>query len=199
MRKSALMAFRAPAERILDLVGQEPLEMIELGCNTALLGLHIAGRLPRAQVTGFDEVAELIEVAEENLALAIWANAEVDMEVEKSSLHRLPVPDSCADIVFSFSSMHRWKHPVETLKEASRICRPNGTVVLCDSNRHADEGFITFILQFVKESGDHFMRQLQAAYTKAEAKALLLEAGLDDWYVIEEDLGLIMSSRPLNG
>jgi ubiquinone/menaquinone biosynthesis C-methylase UbiE len=127
----------------------------------------------------------------------VWANSAGDVEFEMAKLNRLPFPDDSADIVFSFSSLHRWRRPVETLKECARICKPDGVVIIEDMNRHAEEGHITFILQFVKEGGDEFMRSLQAAYTRDEAAELLQEAGLTDWQVVEEDLGLVISSRPL--
>jgi hypothetical protein len=41
------------------------------------------------------------------------------------------------------------------------------------------------------------MRSLQSGYCRDEAVALVKEAGLEDWHVIEEDLGLVISSRPL--
>lgn len=199
MRRSALMAYKEPAERIISHVTPNTTEMVEIGCNTGLLGLHLAGRLPKVQISGFEEIGNLVEVAEDNLTLAVWANAEGDLDFEKTRLHRLPLPDNSADIVYSFSSLHRWLRPVETLREAARICRPDGIVIIHDSNRHADEGHITFILQFIKDGADQFMHQLQSAYTRDEAEQLLAEAGLDGWQVREEDLGLVISSRPLEG
>ncbi len=198
MRKSALMAYKRPAERILAHVTRDTTELIEVGCNTGLLSLHIAGKLPEVAVSGVEEVPNLIEVAEDNLTLAVWSNTSGDVEVELAKLNRLPFPDQSADIVYSFSSFHRWARPVEALKECARICKPDGLVLIEDVNRHAEEGHITFILQFVKDGGEEFMRQLQAGYTKDEVRDLLDQAGLTDWQVVEEDLGLIITSRPLN-
>ncbi|MFF7730788.1 class I SAM-dependent methyltransferase [Streptomyces sp. NPDC008001] len=197
MRRSALMAYKRPSDRILANVRKGMTDLVEVGFNTGLLSLHVAGKLPDLAVSGAEENQNLVDVAEDNLTLAVWANSAGDVEFEMAKLNRLPFPDDSADIVFSFSSLHRWRRPVETLKECARICKPDGIVIIEDMNRHAEEGHITFILQFVKEGGDEFMRSLQAAYTPDEAAALLREAGLTDWQVAEEDLGLVISSRPL--
>ncbi|WP_369198240.1 class I SAM-dependent methyltransferase [Streptomyces djakartensis] len=197
MRRSALMAYKRPSDRILANVRAGMTDLVEVGFNTGLLSLHVAGKLPDLAVSGVEENQNLVDVAEDNLTLAVWANSAGDVEFEMAKLNRLPFPDDSADIVFSFSSLHRWRRPVETLKECARICKPDGVVIIEDMNRHAEEGHITFILQFVKEGGDEFMRSLQAAYTRDEAAGLLREAGLADWQVVEEDLGLVISSRPL--
>lgn len=197
MRRSALMAYKRPSDRILANVRDGMTDLVEVGFNTGLLSLHVAGKLPDLAVSGVEENQNLVDVAEDNLTLAVWANTAGDVEFEMAKLNRLPFLDDSADIVFSFSSLHRWRRPVETLKECARICKPDGVVIIEDMNRHAEEGHITFILQFVKEGGDEFMRSLQAAYTREEAAELLREAGLTDWQVVEEDLGLVISSRPL--
>jgi ubiquinone/menaquinone biosynthesis C-methylase UbiE len=197
MRRSALMAYKRPSDRILANVRDGMTDLVEVGFNTGLLSLHVAGKLPDLAVSGVEENQNLVDVAEDNLTLAVWANTTGDVEFEMAKLNRLPFPDDSADIVFSFSSLHRWRRPVETLKECARICKPDGVVIIEDMNRHAEEGHITFILQFVKEGGDEFMRSLQAAYTREEAAELLREAGLTEWQVVEEDLGLVISSRPL--
>lgn len=197
MRRSALMAYKRPADRIVANVREGMTDLVEVGFNTGLLSLRVSGKLPDLAFSGVEEIQNLVEVAEDNLTLGVWSNMAGDVEFELSKLNRTPFPDDSADIVFSFSSLHRWRRPVETLKECARICKPDGAVIIEDVNRHAEEGHITFILQFVKDGGDQFMRSLQAGYSPDEARGLLEEAGLSDWLVTEEDLGLVISSRPL--
>ncbi|MEJ8637056.1 methyltransferase domain-containing protein [Streptomyces sp. NPDC006475] len=197
MRRSALMAYKRPTERVLAAHRDGMTDFVDIGFNTGLLSLHISGRLPEVAVSGVEEHNNLVDVAEDNLTLCVWSNMAGDVEFEHSKLSRLPFADDSADIVYSFSSLHRWRRPVETLKEAARICKPGGTVLIEDVNRLAEEGHITFILQFVKEGGEQFMRSLKAAYSPEQAQELLREAGLDDWHVVEEDLGLVISNRPV--
>lgn len=151
MRRSALMAYKRPTERVLAAHRDGMTDFVDIGFNTGLLSLHISGRLPEVAVSGVEEHNNLVDVAEDNLTLCVWSNMAGDVEFEHSKLSRLPFADDSADIVYSFSSLHRWRRPVETLKEAARICKPGGTVLIEDVNRLAEEGHITFILQFVKE------------------------------------------------
>lgn len=197
MRRSALMAYKRPADRILAAAEEGMTDFVEIGFNTGLLSMHVAGKLPDIAFSGVEEIETLVEVAEENLTLGIWANMGGDVEFELSKLNRLPFEDDSADVVFSFSSLHRWRRPVQVLRECARICKPGGVVLIEDINRQAEEGHITFILQFVKEGGDQFMRSLQSGYSHSEAVALVEEAGLSDWHVVEEDLGLVISSKPV--
>jgi ubiquinone/menaquinone biosynthesis C-methylase UbiE len=197
MRKSALMAYQKPAKRVLDRVREDMTDFVEVGVNTGLLSLYIGGKHPNIAVSGIEENRNLIEVAEENLNLAVWSATAGDVEFEHGKLSQLPFGDKSADIVFSFSSLHSWKRPIETLKECARILKPGGIVFIEDLNRHAEEGHITFVLQFMKEGAPKFMDALRASYTPSEVTALLQEAGLSHWRVYEEDLGLIISSVAL--
>lgn len=197
MRRSALMAYQRPTQRILDNVTEGMSDLVEVGINTGLLSLFIGGKLPDIPVSGVEENKNLIEVAEDNLNLAVWSSSAGDVEFEMAKLSSLPFDDHSADIVFSFSSLHRWRRPVETLRECARICKPDGLVIIEDLNRHCEEGQIMFILQFIKEGGPEFMKSLRASYSPEEAVDLLRQAGLGDWHVRTEDLGLIISSKPV--
>lgn len=197
MRKSALMAYQKPAKRILGQIREGMTDIVEVGINTGLLSLYIGGKNPNIAVSGIEENRNLLEVAEENLNLSVWANTRANVEFELGKLSKLPFADKSADIVFSFSSMHLWKRPVETLRECNRICKPDGIVIIEDLNRLTEEGHITFVLQFLKEGAPDFMAALGGSYSPGDVRGLLAEAGLPHWNVYEEDLGLIITSKPL--
>lgn len=198
MRKSALMAYQKPAKRILELIREDMTDLVEVGVNTGLLSLYVGGKRPEIAISGIEENRNLLEVAEENLNLSVWANTRANVEFELGKLSKLPFADQFADIVFSFSSMHLWKRPVETLRECERIRKADGVVIIEDLNRWADEGHISFILQFVKEGGNEFMEALRGSYSPDDVRTMLEEAGLTHWQVYEEDLGLIVASRSLD-
>jgi ubiquinone/menaquinone biosynthesis C-methylase UbiE len=198
MRKSALMSYQKPANRVLEKANNDMTDIVEVGVNTGLMSLYIGGKLPDVPFSGVEENQILLEVAEENLNLAVWSSNKGDIEFEASKFAEMPFEDDSADIVFSFSSLHMWKRPVETLKECERICKPEGTVIIEDLNRATEEGHITFVLQFVKEGGNEFIEALGSAYTPSEVRALLNKAGLEDWLIYVEDLGLVIASKPLD-
>lgn len=197
MRKSALMAYQKPAKRVAAFIREGMTDIVEVGVNTGLLSLFLGGKFPSIAFSGVEENRNLLEVAEENLNLAVWSSSRGNVEFELGRLSKLPFQDGYADIVFSFSSLHLWRRPVETLRECHRICKPGGVVIIEDLNRAAEEGHITFVLQFLKEGAGEFMTALRSSYSPADARALLEEAGVPHWHVYEEDLGLILASEPL--
>ncbi|MFE1250190.1 class I SAM-dependent methyltransferase [Streptomyces sp. NPDC058741] len=172
MRRSALMAYKRPTDRILAHVRDGMTDLVEVGFTTGLLSLHVAGKLPDLAVSGVEENQNLVDVAEDNLTPAVWANSAGDVEFEMAKLNRLPFPDGSADIVFSFSSLHRWRRPVETLKECARICKPDGVVIIEDMNRHAEEGHITFILDAAGLRGNEYGPHQRAVLRCAGARLL---------------------------
>lgn len=198
MRKSALMAYEKPAKRIIELVREDMTDLVEVGMNTGLLSLYIGGKFPNIAVSGIEENRNLLEVAEESLNLSVWSNSVGDVEFDYGKYSELPFDDNSIDGLFSFSSMHAWKRPVKALEECARVCKPDGFVIIEDLNREAEEGHVEFVLQFMKEGAPKFMKALRAAYSPDEARGLLAEAGLSHWHVFEEDLGLILTSRPLD-
>ncbi len=198
MRKSALMSYQKPANRILEQAKDEMSDIVEVGVNTGLLSLYIGGKLPDTPVSGIEENKILLEVAEENLNLAVWSSNKGDIEFEGGKFQAMPFEDGSADIVFSFSSLHMWRNPIAVLKECKRICKHDGIVIIEDLNRAAEEGHITFVLQFIKDGGNEFIEALGSSYTPAESRTLLNEAGLEEWNVYQEDLGLIISSKPID-
>ncbi|WP_256080127.1 class I SAM-dependent methyltransferase [Massilia sp. YIM B04103] len=194
MRKSALVAYLKPAKRILSYCNENTRDLFEVGTGTGLLSLYLGGKRPEHIISSIEENVTLLEVAEENLSLSVWCSAPSNIEFELCKLNKFPAADASADVVYSFSSMHLWRRPVETLKEIGRICKPGGVVLLFDTNRLAEEGHITFVLQFVKEGANEFMDSLRASYSPQEVKGLLAEAGLEHWHVYEDELGLVVSS-----
>ncbi|MFG6447804.1 class I SAM-dependent methyltransferase [Roseateles sp. BYS180W] len=196
MRKSALMAYLKPAKRILAHCTPHTRHLVEVGVNTGVLSLYLGARLPEAALSGVEENATLLEVAEDNLSLAVWAATPGDIEFELAKLHKLPFADASADLIYSFSSLHLWKKPVETLQEIARVAQPECRVLIFDMNRQAEEGHITFVLQFVKEGAREFMDSLRASYCPEEVRELLKQAGLAHWHVYEDELGLLIASHP---
>lgn len=196
MRKTALVSYQKPGTRVLKEC-QPGFRLAEIGVNTGLLSFYVGGKMPDATILGVEQNKSLFEVAEESLNLCQWSGMQADIEFELCDFTRLPFDDQSMEIVFSLSSLHQWSDAVAVLKECARICKENGIVIIEDLNRHAEEGFIAFILQFVKEGGDEFMDALRSSYCVEEMRELLREAGLGHWIVNTEDLNLIISSREL--
>jgi len=184
-------------ERVVSLLGpfcKDEAQVVEVGSATGLLSLMLGSAHPNIRVLGIEENANLLAVAEENATLATIARTPAKVEFKKGKFHRLPVLDQSADVVFSFLSLYRATEPVRLLQECARICKPDGVVFLYEMARDAEEGMISFILQYVNTGQEEFMTSLKASYTSYEVQQLLKEAGLEGWHIVKEQLNLRVSN-----
>jgi ubiquinone/menaquinone biosynthesis C-methylase UbiE len=172
--------------------------VLEVGCGPALLTLRLASRHRGVEFMAVDSNDRFLVVARENAIFANLVNAGGRFNCDYARLTRLPFDDDSFDVVFSFCSMARWRQPEKTIAECARVCRPGGTVIIYDLARDADEGMISFVLQYSAGDAKQFMSALQRGYTVDEMVALLARQELSGWAVAREGINLIVSSRPLS-
>lgn len=200
---SIRISTRIPMERVIARVSpfcNGGTQILDLGCTTGLLSLMLGGRYPNIKIYGIEEDRLLLQVAEENEVLAVMANSPAKVEFHYGVLSDLSdVESESVDIIVSYSSLHRWSDPVKTLQACSRICKPEGIVVICDLARDAEEGVIQFILQYISSEQDQigFMNTLKASYTVHEIERLFKEANLSHWKVFREGVDLWIISKSL--
>lgn len=172
-------------------------QVLEVGCGPGLVSLRLAALHKQAEFTAVDANDRFLEVARENAVFANLVNYGGRFTCDWSHSTRLPFEDDSFDVVFSFCAVPRWSRPAMTIAECARVCRPGGTVIVYDLARDADEGMISFVLQYSAGEADQFMRSLRSGYTVPEMRELLTGLGLDDWSVAREGINLVVSSRPL--
>ena len=150
---------------------------------------------PHISICGVEENECLYEVAQNNLNLCYWAGVSSMINFDQYNLTKLPYETNTVDVVFSFASLHLWKDPIKVFKECKRICKKNGSIIIVDTNRYANEGQISFVLQTMQNGAEGFMSSLKASYNKEEIIALFEKGELQGWTVEQEDLNLIISSQ----
>jgi ubiquinone/menaquinone biosynthesis C-methylase UbiE len=97
-------------------------------------GFVIQGLAPRvARVYGFDESAEMLDVARRNLA------ACDNVELREAAGDALPLPDGSLDAVFGNMYLHHVADPGAAIAELARVLRPGGRLVLTDLDAHDQE------------------------------------------------------------
>lgn len=197
MRKTALVPYQKAGNAILDICKPKD-RVLDVGFGIGLVSFYIGGKNPKLEIFGVEEHEHLFEVATDNLNLCHWGGAKSEIEFEKCELEDLPYDDNSFDVVYSYASLHLWKNPVKVLKECTRVCKEGGTIVIQDFNRHAEEGYISFVLQFVQDGAENFMSALRAGYNSDEVIKILEEAGLSDWNIYLVDLDLILSNKELD-
>lgn len=172
--------------------------LLEVGATSGLLSLRLASLFPRCEFFAVENNDAFLAVLRENLIFANLLNFGGQLAYEWARYSRLPLADASVDVVFAFCSMNRWERPAESLRECSRVCKPGGLVVLYDLARDADEGMISFVLQYAGANHEKFMGALRSSFTEQEMRALLDSVGLHGWSVVREGINLVVSSRPVD-
>lgn len=173
-------------------------KFLELGCSSGLLSLRLAGLHPDIDVYGVELNEDFLTVVQENLIFANLVGYRGNFRYEWGRPWKLPIEDASVDVVFSFCALHRWNDPVQTLKECRRVCRPDGLVILYDLARDAEDGMVSFVLQYSGTGDEDFMTALRASFTLEEMAGYLKEAGLVGWQVASEAINMIVTSRPMD-
>ncbi|MBT2400812.1 class I SAM-dependent methyltransferase [Streptomyces sp. ISL-100] len=110
--------------------GTVPRSVLDIGCGTGVLLDLVAQRWPQARLRGVDPAQRMIDVAGRRLPQA---------ELAVATAERLPVPDASVDLVLSTTSFNHWSDHRAALREAARVARPGGLVVVVE---HAPPGLL---------------------------------------------------------
>jgi len=109
-------------------------EVADLGAGEGVLTLLLARFA--AQVTAVDMSPEMLRHVQEQASLR---NLRDRVRVAEGDLEALPLPDDSMDAVFLSQSLHHASRPAVAVKEAVRILRPGGLLIILDLARHEQE------------------------------------------------------------
>lgn len=133
----------------------------DIGCGEGDLTLLLARFAKR--VTAVDLSAQMLRVVQERSS---EAGVSARVTVEKGDLEKLPVADGSQDAVFVSQVLHHAARPGQALKEAARILKSGGQMVLLDLARHDQ--------QWVRDEwADQWL-----GFDERELKSWLKDAGL---------------------
>jgi ArsR family transcriptional regulator len=77
----------------------------------------------------------MLEVARDQALRAGASNVDFRL----GEMEELPIDDASVDLVFFSQSLHHAAHPERALREAARILRPGGRIVILDLAKHRFE------------------------------------------------------------
>ena len=100
----------------------------DIGTGT---GFVLQGLVPHvAQLVGFDESQEMLDVAQSNLA----DHPNVSLRLAEGQ--NLPADDNSFDAVFANMYLHHAPQPAQAIHEMTRILKPGGKLVITDLDSH---------------------------------------------------------------
>jgi ubiquinone/menaquinone biosynthesis C-methylase UbiE/DNA-binding MarR family transcriptional regulator len=130
---------------LLDLVpAGETRELLDIGTGTGRMLEILAPRAEHA--IGIDASREMLTIARVNLERAGLRNCSI----RQGDMYQLPLPGASFDTVVIHQVLHYADRPAEAVREAARVLRAGGRLVIVDFAPHA--------LEFLRT--DHAHRRL---------------------------------------
>ncbi len=103
----------------------------DLGCGNGTLSAHLAPFVER--VYAVDGSPSMLDAARLRL------QAQENVEVREGDLENLPLDDASCDLATLFLVLHHVAQPARALREARRILKPSGRLLLVDMTSHDRE------------------------------------------------------------
>lgn len=197
---AARVSMYFPMERMVSLLAPrcpEGTRVVNICSQTGLFPLMLGGRCPGAEIHGIEEDELLVQIAEENMMLASLAKSPARVDIQQGDPAALPFDTGYADVLTGFMPFYRCDNILPLLKECDRVCKKDGLVFLYAMARDAEEGAISFVLQYIGTGQKEFMESLGAAYSFDEVRRATEEAGLTRWQLARESLNIRIASADI--
>lgn len=167
--------------------------LVELGASGLMLDLGtgpghqppmICHAIPRCRVVGVDLSLEMLRLAE---AHRHRAPHTARIAYVMADAKQLPFADAAFDTVMSNTILHHIPKPVDVLREANRVLRPGGTLLIRDLYRPPDAATLdALVRRYVGHESptqqELFHNSLKAALMPDEIRQLVVDLG---WHDIE--------------
>jgi ubiquinone/menaquinone biosynthesis C-methylase UbiE len=186
--------YKGLISHLIDVIGiPQKAHVLQIGPGPDWIGVWLAKERPDITIVGLEPSEDMIRVARRN------ADAEGISENQlwyvRGVVEDLSMFDTNSfDIVFSNDSLHHWVSPIDGFREVARVVRPEGGVCIADDKR--DLGVTErFIVECVGRivAGKwlrYWKSSIAASYTADEIEEMLEAAGIVNWNVEPEFLGI---------
>ena len=147
---------------VLEAVGEAPVRaLLDLGTGTGRMLEILAPHATRA--VGIDGSHAMLNLAR----LRVERGSLRNVQLRQGDIYALPVERDDYDLVVVHQVLHYLDEPARALREAARVLRPGGRLLVVDFAPHADETL----------RAAHAHRRL--GFARAEIEGFLRDAGLD--------------------
>lgn len=164
---------------------------IDVGAGPASLSIAMA-RITKLKIYAMDISPEMLQIAKESIESEGLENKIISVG---GDVHRIPFPDSFADLVFSRGSMFFWKDLASAFREIYRVLKPGGA-------GYIGGGFGSAAVQ--KQVKNRFKHQSGGSYKKPPKiqvdtlEIAVKKAGITNYILINDDSGLWVSFKKEN-
>lgn len=161
-------------------------QVLDIGTGSGRLAIELArAKGNNFEITGLDVSANMLQKADEN---ARKSGVSDKIKFVLANADGLPFPDGYFDLVISYASLHHWFRPALVFKEAQRVAKKSGAVIIRDNRRVYGnpfwEIFIWIITRFMnRRHRENWPKAILASYTILEVKTILEESGLKDYRI----------------
>ena len=147
---------------VLDAVGPGPFRaLLDLGTGTGRMLELLAPRADRA--IGIDGSHAMLNLARQRIDRSGLRN----VQLRQGDIYALPVERDGYDVVVVHQVLHYLDEPARSIREAARVLRPGGRLLVVDFAPHADESL----------RATHAHRRL--GFARAEIDGFMRDAGLE--------------------
>jgi ubiquinone/menaquinone biosynthesis C-methylase UbiE len=154
--------------------------MLDLGTGPAHMPIEICERDRGARITGVDLAHHMLRVGKSNVD---ESGLEDRIELLHGDAKDLGFEDGQFDAVYSNTILHHIPDPRPFLREAARLVRPGGALLIRDLFRPLDEARLAELVELHAAGCNDYQRDLfaaslHAAFTPEELRELCEECGL---------------------
>jgi len=154
--------------------------MLDIGTGPGHIPLLVCERIQEARVLGIDLAERMLELARRHRAASPHAER---LEFRRADAKGLDFADDSFDTVFSNTILHHIPDPLPFLREAARVLRPTGCLLIRDLFRPRTEEELERLVALHAAEATPYQRRLfadslHAALTPDELRELARAAGL---------------------
>ena len=115
---------------------KSPRLLIEIGAGTGFFTLPFSEKMKTGKIYACDISRDMLAWMKSNFP-ETYAGAVIPTEMEESTV---PLPDSCADLVYMTNLHHELEEPERMMTETYRLLKSGGKIMIIDWNEKAPFG-----------------------------------------------------------
>lgn len=154
-------------------------KILDIGTGTGSIPVKIALRNKHLQITGIDLSSSMLDIAREK---SIKNGVSHQIEFVRVNANSIPYEDNYFDMVISHVTLHHIPDPVPILKEAFRVLKPEGGLLIRDLKRPKSKLFLNMYTKLLGKEFNVIQKKLfrksfMAGFTIKEFTKMMIEAG----------------------